>query len=107
MTARRKGSRNELKAVRELEERGWNVYRVKGATKFNKNVDMFGLFDILALYPKGFGLAPKMLWLQVKSNRKPSMKPFKEFKKMYCDGPTQKVEVWVYHDYKGVVKHEV
>lgn len=93
MGARSKGNRNEVKAVKELETNGWLVYRVKGATRFNKNVDIFGLFDIVAKKGK------KIKWVQVKSNRRPPMEPFKVFKDTYCSS-YESVEVWVYRDYK-------
>ena len=81
MSKRAKGNRSERKAVKELEEDGWLVYRVKGSTKFNKNVDVFGLFDIIA---RKDGLTK---WVQIKTNKKPVLKPFQEYKYKYCTCP--------------------
>lgn len=98
MSTRRKGNRSELKAVKELEADGWRVYRVKGSTKFNKNVDMFnGLFDICAKKGK------YTKWIQVKTNRPVPMKPFEEFKYKYCS-EYESVEQWVHYDRKGFRK---
>ena len=101
MNRRAKGNRNELKAVKELEADGYITYRVKGSTnRFQKNVDIFGLFDILGKRKE------QMIWVQVKSNKKPSLKPFVEFYKKYCSG-LDSVEIWVYKDRKGVEKHQI
>lgn len=94
MSSRRKGNRNELKAVKELEEGGWLVYRVKGSTRWNRNVDMFGLFDLCAKRGKN------TRWLQIKTNRKPAFGPYKDFKANHCS-EYETVEVWVYIDYKS------
>ena len=89
-----------MKAVRELRKTGWLVYRVKGSTKFNRNVDIFTLFDICAKKNK------ITLWLQIKSNRKPVLTPFEDFKKKYCC-KHEKCEVWVYKDYKGKKEYRI
>jgi len=97
MSARGKGNRSEVKAVKELEAEGYIVYRVKGATKFIRNVDMFGIFDLVAKRGK------ETRWVQVKTNNKPKLDVFKDFKKMFCS-KYESVEVWVYKDYKGCDK---
>ena len=112
MTTRQKGNRSELRAVKELERDGWLVYRVKGPTKFNKNVDIFGLFDIIAKRPlkretKNLLTSPSdpdTIWLQIKTNKKPPLGPYTEFKKKHCS-LFERVEVWVWHDRKGFKKH--
>ena len=85
-----KGRRNELKTKQFLEKNGWLVELVKGSTKYNTSVDFFGLFDGLAIKQ---GL---VMFFQVKSNRKCSLKPFKEFQEKYG------VPIWlfVWFDYK-------
>lgn len=100
MSNRSKGNRNERKCVLELEKDGWLVYRVKGTTKFNLNCDIFSLFDICARKGK------KIKWVQVKSNKKPNLKPFKEFYDRYCN-EYESVQVWVMKDYKGWKVYEV
>lgn len=90
--SRSKGNRTELKAVKELEKQGFLVYRVKGSTIFNKNVDIFSIFDIFCIKPNISRL------IQVKTNKKPNLKIFEDFKIKY---PQFNVEVWVWYDYSG------
>lgn len=97
---REKGMRNERKAVKELEAEGWLTYRVKGSTIFNKNVDIFSLFDIFCIkeLKMNQGDVETMFRLiQVKTNKKPSLKPFKNFKRKY---PIIDCEIWIYRDRK-------
>jgi len=96
MNSRQKGMRAERRAVKELEEQGWKVYRVKGSTRFNKNVDIFGLYDLLCL-SKAHGQQHR-LWIQVKTNKKiygKDLKPFKDFKKKYCD-KEDTIQIWTW-----------
>lgn len=102
MNTRKKGNRIENKAVKELEANGWIVYRVKGSTKFNKDVDIFGLFDIMARNKIG----KRTKWIQVKSNQKPNFTAFAEFKDNYCT-TFDSVEIWVWKDRKGFIKHVI
>ena len=92
---RNKGNRIERLAVKELEDDGWKVYRVKGSTKFNKNVDIFGLFDILAIKKVINNTLYK--FIQVKSNKKPTLEPFKAFVNEYQDDYNL-FEIWVKKD---------
>lgn len=100
MNSRQKGMRNERRAEKILQSEGWLTYRVKAPTKFSKCNDIFGLFDILAiqnfheLYPKKRTFTA-IRFVQVKSNRKPPLKPFKEFSEQY---PNFQCEVWVFKD---------
>ena len=95
MNTREKGNRNERKAVKELEDVGWLTYRVKGSTKFNKSVDIFGLWDIISI--KQVSRITLIKVTQVKTNKKPTLKPFKEFKEKY---PGLECELWIYKDRK-------
>ena len=98
---RQKGMRHELKVQKQLEKEGWITYRVKGSTKFNKDVDMFHLFDIFAIYgtlAQGHKIIVRK-YIQVKS-KKPSLVPFKEFKEKYCDN-NDFVQIWTYKARKG------
>ena len=90
-----KGSRVELKAKRQLEADGWIVEKVKYGGKFNKTVDFFGKWDLLALKDS------KIMFVQCKCNRKPTMKPYQEFKKRYDWLNLIKMEVWVWYDRVG------
>jgi len=58
----KKGYRNEVRAIKRLEQLGYVCWRAK-ITRFAKN-DFFGLFDVIAV-KKG---SPNV-WVQVKSNR--------------------------------------
>ena len=100
MSNRNKGNFYELKAQKELISEGYKVYRVKGSTKFVKEVDMFNLFDILALkkiYKKdNISFHMERRHIQVKTNKKLGPKeliPFQDFKENYCD-VQDSVEVW-------------
>lgn len=86
-----KGNRNEAQAVKDLEAQGYLVYRVKGSTKWNTNVDIFGIFDILGIRKN------ESLLVQVKTNVKPNLRIYEEFHFKY---PQFNVQVWVKTDYK-------
>ena len=101
INTRKKGQRTELKCEKELKKKGWLTHRVKGSTKFNREVDLFGLFDILSL--KLVKNKQKRLWIQVKTNNMlygKELIPFKEFKKKYCD-ENDKVLIYNWIDRKG------
>ena len=92
MNTRTKGRLLEIKAEKELVADGWITYRVKGTTRFNRNVDIFGEFDLLAV-KKGVHK-----YIQVKANQKPAPKDIirlKSFHDKYF-GPKTIFEWWVY-----------
>ncbi len=86
--------RIERKGEKILQEDGWITYRVKGSVAYNKHVDIWHLFDLVAKKGK------KTKWVQFKSGRKPTSKPFKEFASKHCC-PHESVELWVHFDRKG------
>ena len=49
MSNRSKGAQYEREFEEILNKLGYTTQRVKGATKFNKNVDCFGKFGIIDL----------------------------------------------------------
>lgn len=98
MSSRAKGSRSEVKAVKELERDGWIAYRVPPSRMWQKSQDMFGLWDICAKR----GIETK--WVQVKVNQKRDIKLHKEFVEKHCS-PYESAEIWVYKDYNGVKKY--
>jgi len=51
MSSRSKGRHYELKTKAWLEAEGWEVELVKGATRFQKQVDFFGWADFIAIHP--------------------------------------------------------
>ncbi len=99
INTRAKGAKNELRAKKLLESEGYLVYRVKGSTKWNKDVDIFGLFDLFGINKKGY-----IKLVQVKTNRKPNMRPFFEFESTYGNYWIT-VEVWVWYDRKGFKRY--
>jgi len=88
----RKGKRIELLAKKELEHYRWKVIQAPGSTRFNKHVDFFGLFDLIALRDRD------IKFVQVKANRKPLVKErnrLLKFKKAHCTY-NRTVEWWAY-----------
>jgi len=85
---RQKGMRHELAAKKLLESQGWIVYRVPGSTMWNRDVDMFHLFDLFCMNKE-----KQMKLIQVKSS-KPNFDKFIEFKEKYC-AENVSVEIWI------------
>lgn len=94
MNTRAKGNRAELKAQKQLEFDGYLVHRVKGSTKWNRNVDIFNLFDLFAIRKEPGEVRCKLI--QVKSSKSATygafMVPYIKFKEEY--GEAFDVEVW-------------
>jgi Holliday junction resolvase len=89
---RSKGMALERKAQKELEKEGWLVQRAPGSTKWNKQVDLFGLFDLMALRYE------KIKFVQVKCNRLPTEKEtrqLEDFQTIWL-GDMVCVEWWCY-----------
>lgn len=98
MNTRTKGRRKELQAKEELETQGWTCEVVKGSSKFNKSVDFFGLFDIIAVRS---GIA---LFVQVKSRKVP-VKEFHEFSQKHFH--MFPIQLWTYKNRKPFRKYEL
>jgi hypothetical protein len=83
-----KGSRNQLKTRKYLEEEGWIVYTVV-RVKFKPDHDIFGLFDHVA-WKDG-----NIRFVQTKSNRCPKsvLDEIREFETP--NGVTKQVFVWI------------
>lgn len=93
MNSIKKGLRAQRKVREYLYEHGAELVYIIHHTRFSK--DIFGLFD-------GFYIKEGMIcFFQVKSNRKPTMKPYREFTQKYRL-PTQ---VFVVKDRKGVFEY--
>lgn len=84
MTAKRKGSRNELKTIRYLEAIGFVCTKSGGS---------LGLLDIIAI---GRDL---ILGVQVKSNRWPGSVEMENLETFARSYPLVTVQVWVWKDY--------
>lgn len=92
MNSREKGNKAERKCVRILEDAGYLTYRVPASKMYQKNQDIFHLWDVLAVKDH------ETLLIQVKCNRTKSMKLHKEFAKKH---PQITCEFWVWVDYRG------
>jgi hypothetical protein len=91
VNAKRKGTRNEHKAIRALEDAGYHCTRSAGS---------LGLFDIIAIGRQGVRL------VQVKTND--DARPHEREQIQIFDGipPGATKEVWIYQEYvrKPVIK---
>jgi Archaeal holliday junction resolvase (hjc) len=82
--SKRKGSRNERKAMKILQAAGYNTTRAAGS---------FGMFDVIAINAQGLRL------IQVKTNRDAS--PIERETIALFDGlpPNAIKEIWIFRDY--------
>ena len=62
MSSRNKGMQYEKEFEKLLQDWGYTTERARGSTKFNKKVDMFGLWDIISFNKEGW------LFAQVKTD---------------------------------------
>jgi hypothetical protein len=84
MNAKRKGTRNEHKAIKILEAAGYHCTRAAGS---------LGIFDIIAVSPQGIKL------VQVKTN-KPPCPAEREAIELFNGIPENaSKEIWVFQDY--------
>jgi Holliday junction resolvase-like predicted endonuclease len=91
-----KGTRKEKLCSDELNEKGyitWKTIRVR-----YQNIDLFGLFDVLAIHPE----KDHLLFIQVKSNRVDNKMrdAIRAFKMPECC----RKEIWIWKDNKGWIK---
>lgn len=78
VNTRAKGRRNQNKAIKWLEEKGYRVAIAERTGKFIKEKDAFGLADLIAIKKN------LVVFVQVTTNKPHSHKPYKEFAKKYC-----------------------
>jgi len=91
-----KGSRKEKLCADELREQGYIIW--KTIRHKYLNIDLFGLFDVVALHPEGVHI----LFIQVKSNKIDNATRVKiQDLKMPSNCHKQ---IWVWKDYKGWTK---
>ncbi len=84
MNAKRKGSRNEHKAIRMLENAGFHCTRAAGS---------LGLFDIVAVSRQGVRL------IQVKSNRDAPAAEREAIQEFTGIPSNASKEIWTFEDY--------
>lgn len=72
----RKGNRSLLKAKRFAEKYGFEVGKVEFRAKYKKDKDLFGLFDQIWIRENSV----KPLFVQVKTNKKPSSKELEKYR---------------------------
>lgn len=95
MNTKKKGQRTLYKIMKQLRDAGWLVSIVERPTRFNRNKDMFNLFDLVAV--KG----PYIKFIQAKTNQWGSMKHIKEFTANH-GSEFLSCEVWQWKDYDGM-----
>ena len=93
-SARAKGYRSQSKCIKFLEGKGYEVSIVERSSKFSKQKDAFGLFDLSAMNDK------HTLWIQVTTNRPHTHKNFIEFSRVHPLSDSS-FEQWVWIDRKG------
>jgi len=92
MNTTSKGNRRQLQARKTLEAEGWQVIKAKRSSKWDEEIDFYGLFDLCA-YKDGY-----FRWIQVKSNV--CAKEVREkIRAFITDGVFVTKEVWIYKDY--------
>ena len=100
-----KGRRNEKRCRDELKDAGYMTYSPP-RSKFGEQ-DIFGLFDVLAVYPHRQGIPPwgSPLLIQVKSNKCPAAVR-RAIKEWDCGEQFRKM-IWIWEDYKGWRKETI
>jgi len=92
-----KGWKVRRQAISNLERAGYLVDTVEKTSKFAKQKDLFGLFDLIGV-KKG-----TTVWLQITTNKNHPHQAYKDFSKKYSNNG---IEYWqfVWYDRKGWVK---
>jgi len=91
MSTRTKGRGNEMKAKKILEAAGYEVQLTSMGTKYNKQTDMFGLWDLIAVDSNS------VRFIQVKTNRKVYGVAREKYESFRCPASCSK-EIWVFMD---------
>lgn len=90
--ARAKGNRSRRNAIKLLESEGFEVDVVEKTSRFAKQKDMFGIFDLVAIS------RDRTLFVQISTNTPHPHYNFVDFAVKY---PQIEVQQWVWKDRKG------
>lgn len=94
-----KGYRTVAKCRKFYEGDGWKIANVEKTSRFIQEKDLFGLFDLIGIRKN------EVIFIQVKTNRKPKLTEYEEFAKKYC-GDAIKCELYIWFDRKGPVVYK-
>lgn len=94
VNTRNKGRRAELRARDILEAAGYQVELTKSPSKWSKQQDMFGLWDLIAIR------GSDVRFVQVKSNKKVYGALREPYELWECPSCCCTKEIWVFYDGK-------
>ena len=89
-----KGNRVQRQAIAKLENEGWHVSKVEAGGKFEKNKDMFNLYDLCAVR------GPECKFVQVTTNRPHKHGDYEHFSKKHQIPGVKHIQ-FVWYDRKG------
>ena len=100
VNSRYKGNRTKNSAKRYFEHLGYLVGNTEFVTKYSKESDLFGLFDLIGIHP-----LHGILLIQVKTNKPALRKSYLDFTRVYpchcCCITWYNYRGWVLQYYKG------
>ena len=104
MNTRVKGNRSRRRAIEYYTSQGWLIDIVEKTGKWIVNKDLFseacGIgFDLVGIKHN------QVLFVQVKTNVAPQKKEYAQFANKYA-GENLLVEMFVWHDFRGIVIYE-
>ena len=91
MNRRQKGRRNEFKAKKILEDAGYDVIIAPMSTRWAKQTDLFGLWDLIAVRHN------EIRFIQVKSNHTAPPEDREAMSLWQCPDICSK-ELWIFKD---------
>lgn len=92
----KKGYRTEKRCADELKAQGYLIWKTI-RTKYG-SIDLFGLFDVVALHPQG----EHLIFIQCKTNRADNKT--RDAIRSLKMPPKCRKEMWIWKDQKGWVK---
>jgi len=95
---KQKGNRNQLKAIKYWESKGYKVGKVEQNNKYSVVKDLFGIFDLIAAKKKDF------YYIQITTNKNHPHQQYKDFS-IEHDSENRHFIQMVYYDRKGFKIH--